>query len=148
MKPRTAWLFVLAALGLRVCAIAGEHDQQAADLLKRLESATEAEERMEIMLKLGQIGPEAREAIPVLVKLLGSQARLGPGFLSDGLEGDRAKWALSNIGSEAVPALLPALKHADPFVRFQAVEALIYMFEDARDAVPHLVELAKTRQSP
>jgi HEAT repeat protein len=54
---------------------------------------------------------------------------------------DAAEDALGRIGAPAVPALMDALRSADPIVRKKAVEVLGRMGEDAAPAVPALTAL-------
>jgi HEAT repeat protein len=66
---------------------------------------------------LGAIGPEARLAVPALVRVVESR------------KGDtrNALWALGRIGADAqpaVPTILPLLDHPDQEVRFLAIDAL------------------------
>lgn len=67
---------------------------------------------------LGRMGPEARPAVPALLKVL----RHGPNDYDtgDGTIGTRSRlaWALGEIGDpEAIPGLIDALKNAEPWER-------------------------------
>jgi len=74
---------------------------------------------------LGNIGPDAREAVPALVTALNDSKR------------DvryEAAWALGNIGPDArdaVPALVTALNDPDAAIRRNAAEALSKIFPKA-----------------
>jgi len=83
---------------------------------------------------LGYIGPEAKAAVPALVKALGDS--------DTGVLYCVAR-ALGKIGPEAkaaVPALVKTLGDSDPIVRVNATWALGEIGPDAKDAVPALVK--------
>src|SRR5262249_35184565 len=94
--------------------------------------------RREVLLTLARIGPEARAAVPVLLKILGDKEHtLRPG----------AAWALAKIGAqEAVPLLVGALSEA-PNTRLHMVApiALAVLAPDnegyVRLALPGLIKL-------
>ncbi|MEO1399913.1 MAG: HEAT repeat domain-containing protein [Cyanobacteria bacterium J06635_1] len=79
---------------------------------------------------LGRIGPEAAEAIPSLVSLMGA---------SEGELRHEVVRALSNIGKPAVPALIKALE--DPAGRILAAIALGNIGPEAEAAIPALQEI-------
>jgi HEAT repeat protein len=58
---------------------------------------------------------------------------------------ETAATALARIGPEAIPALVQALRDADPQVRSQAALALARMGPDASPAVPALMEALSDR---
>ena len=115
---------------------------------------------------LGEIGPDAKDAIPTLIDLLqdrevyvrksaanalgeiGLHAKEAVPALITAL-GDEDSWvrvytaeALGKIGAkEAVPALIGALEDEDNYVRRHATEALGEIGPDAKDAVPALIKL-------
>jgi HEAT repeat protein len=117
---------------------------------------------------LGQVGPEAKEAIPLLVEMMRTRPeamhaysevgnalwRMGepavrplaelvatPGLSKQVLQG--ATQTLGRLGAPAVPALVPLLRHTDPAVRTTACQALTTVGPAARDAVPALGDLLK-----
>ena len=86
-------------------------------------------------LALGRIGPEAKAAVPALVKALGDR--------NAHVRADAAS-ALYFIGpaaKTAVPALIGLLGDTDRYVRHWAVVALGKIGPEARKAVPALVKI-------
>jgi HEAT repeat protein len=117
---------------------------------------------------LGDVGPQASEAVPALAALLEDPrvsvrddiwipavGKMGPGahrvvpLLVDKLrEADHPLYpvhaaavkALGQIGPRAVPALIAALERRHPHVRAGAAEALGQIGPEARRAIPALVD--------
>ena len=87
---------------------------------------------------LGDIGPEAEEAIPVLVEALADEGR---GFGTGSIVAHSACGALMDVGPKAVPALVEALGSDEEMVRRMAMDALIGIGPPAAPAIPALVEL-------
>ena len=84
---------------------------------------------------LGQIGPEAKVAVPILTELLADQDRKVR---------ECAAYALGRIGPDAkpaVPVLMELLKDQDYLVRWNAVRALGSVGPGAKSAIPALVKL-------
>jgi HEAT repeat protein len=82
---------------------------------------------------LGDFGPTAREAIPVLLGLLGQTTSHSREWLAQ---------ALGRIGPpipEAIPVLRAALEEADPDLPFFAAEALTLLGDDYAPIVPFLL---------
>lgn len=126
--------------------------------------------RREASLRLSQAGgPEARDAVPALIKALDDQddqvwfntvtalARIGPDAreavpalmkqltTSNQNRYARQAWlrtsfALGSIGPEALPALREALKSGQPHVRSGAAKAITWIGPDAVEVVPALLE--------
>ncbi|MHC4199431.1 MAG: HEAT repeat domain-containing protein, partial [Planctomycetota bacterium] len=123
---------------------------------------------------LGQIGPDAREAVPALSRVA-AQAdpasysaavyallRIDParvdadeavpdliqdlGRIKSGTF-DAASEALALVGAGAVPSLIEALEQGSGLMRRQACVSLGRMGAEARDAVPALLEEVKTNRS-
>lgn len=83
---------------------------------------------------LGRMGADAKEAVPQLVPLLDSQDASG-----------EAARAIGQIGgTEAVPDLITQLNSENEAVRRQVARALGAIGTEARDAVPNLIEIAKS----
>lgn len=82
---------------------------------------------------LGEIGPEAKEAIPVLIPLLEDGEFMIRRAVAE---------ALAAIGPETreLPALIRALQDEDYWVRTFVAEALETMGADAKEAVPVLIQ--------
>jgi HEAT repeat protein len=89
--------------------------------------------RLNAALALGQIGPEAKLAIPALVAALDDEGRLTR------VEVACALWRI-NKHPAAIPALLKVLKERERGWRRQAAEALGRLGPGAKAAVPALVE--------
>lgn len=93
---------------------------------------------------LGRMGPHAKEAIPVLIDLLS----VGP--QSDYTRADvwlAASRALGQIGKEAVPLLVEALKSRDADVRKGAARALAGIGLDAQVATEPLTKALADRDA-
>ena len=75
------------------------------------------------------MGPAAKEAIPALLAALTEKVRLGNKAIPE---------ALAGIGTEALPAILQAMKSADPYVRSEAIAAIRILGPAAKGAVPAL----------
>ncbi|MBU4502509.1 MAG: HPr family phosphocarrier protein, partial [Nanoarchaeota archaeon] len=91
--------------------------------------------RQAAAVSLGNIGPEAKEAVPYLIEAL-KDVRLAAA----------AAEVLGNIGpeaKEAVPYLIEALKDESLYVRLAAAEALGNIGPEAKEAVPYLIEALK-----
>src|SRR5262249_48539004 len=85
---------------------------------------------------LGEIGPDAGDALPVLTALLhGRDQRVAY----------EASRALAKLGKQALPALAAALKSDDHHVRHDAVEAIGQV--QGRDAILALVDGLKSPQA-
>ena len=94
-------------------------DQQVERLIRELQE-TDSDVRSIAAVTLGEIGPEAEDAVPILIKLLQDQD-------AEGFVRANAATALGKIGegaSKAVPALINALRDQDKYVRKDAAEAL------------------------
>ncbi|MHC4201263.1 MAG: HEAT repeat domain-containing protein [Planctomycetota bacterium] len=96
--------------------------------------------RWQVAVTLGEIGPEAEEAVPALVKaLMREETDMRPGI-------GRRHWyarkaaveALGKIGPVAVPALVEALQHKGSALRHAAAEALAGIGPRAKGAIPGL----------
>lgn len=110
-------------------------------LIKKLKSP-EAEDRLTAAQALGEIGPEAKEAVSTLIEALRDQEKSVR---------QNVVRALGEIGLEAkmaVPALIAALKDQDSFVRLSAAEALGKIGPDAKAAVPALIVALKDQDPP
>jgi len=94
-------------------------EQQVERLIRELQD-TDSDVRSIAAVTLGEIGPEAEDAVPILIKLLQDQD-------AEGFVRANAATALGKIGegaSKAVPALINALRDQDKYVRKDAAEAL------------------------
>jgi RNA polymerase sigma factor (sigma-70 family) len=83
---------------------------------------------------LGQMAPESKAAIPALIKLLAKEDIDQTRGLSGPVIG-----ALSQLGTEAVPALTEALKDMNDKTRASAAGTLARIGSPAKDAVPALI---------
>jgi HEAT repeat protein len=87
---------------------------------------------------IGEMGKEARSALPQLIAALKEQDEQLSGILID---------ALAQMGKDAAPAI-PALvdivrDSGDSWVRARAAQALVPFGRDAKDAVPGLLDMLK-----
>ena len=92
-------------------------DARLQELIQRLKSPHDVR-RINAGLLLGRMGPEAREAVPTLLKLLQNES----------IQNRRlAAWTLGNMGQgavEAIPALLVTVRDSNEGVKQMAREAL------------------------
>lgn len=84
---------------------------------------------------IAAIGPEAQEAIPALVRDLGSRASR---YREQTLL--RTSYALTRIGPAAIPPLIEGLRGNDSMLRAGSARALGGMGEAAKEAIPALIE--------
>ena len=90
----------------------------------------EFQDRDEVITTLGEIGPEAKGAVPVLIGLLNNE------------DDEYAVDALGKIGDHsAIPVLIKKLKSWNWRVQAKAAEALGKIGPDAKDAIPALIEI-------
>lgn len=89
---------------------------------------------------LGDIGPEAKDAIPALLK--GVQSR--DEYLRDSAA--RALWRI-NRHEAAIPALIQRLREAQPIARSYAAKSLGAIGRDAKQAVPALTEALRDQDA-
>ena len=100
-------------------------------LLKQLKSKNE-EKRADAFTALGDLGPKAEAAIPVLAALL------------TGVDEEQrilATLALGKIGKASLPAAVKLLDHEDETTRFYAVWTLALLGKDAQAQVPRLLKM-------
>ena len=88
---------------------------------------------------IAAIGPEAREAIPVLIDGLDSRKGRGQRGFDRNQALFRSAYALTRIGSQAIPPLIQALNGEDSAQRAGAAKALGGMGPAAKEAIPALV---------
>lgn len=122
----------------RAVVLLGHVDPKHPDILPQVrELLKQPVGRKELILLLGQMGPEAAKAVPTLTKLL-ADADLPSRLL--------AIHGLQQIGPaarSAVPALLEQLRAPDGSIRFQAAYALRAIGGDSSRIVPAALEAAK-----
>jgi HEAT repeat protein len=110
--------------------------------LARLAADRDYEYRQFAIESLGEVGPEAKAAVPKLIEILRSRDRMKFRW--------RAAAALGKIGPEArsaVPTLVAALNADRYSVRVEAVLALGRIGPDARAALPRLRALLAEERS-
>lgn len=82
---------------------------------------------------LGILGPEAKQAIPELMRMLTNSTSLA--LVA------RAANALPAFGEEAVPALMAAMTNQQAQIRATAIHVMSYLETNAQHAIPTLVAL-------
>ena len=90
--------------------------------------------RVHAVRALGQIGPDAKVAVPHLIEALKDEDRQVRGF---------AAYALGRIGTAAIPHLIEALKDENENVRSDAASALGRIGPDDERVIPNLIEALK-----
>src|SRR5512133_2428574 len=110
------------------------------DLIKAYEETESVEARSTIEDVFAWVGPDARPALPLLLRAATN---------SNNRVRANALWALGEIHAEpnsCVPALLQGLDDADPWVQTCAAHALGMFGPDASAAVPALARFAQLSQ--
>ena len=114
----------------------------AVPLLATALKDSSADVRIEAADALGDIGPMAKSAIPDLVAALMDRSKssvcaigFGPYTVSDA-----AGLALRNIGPDAVPAIVPFLKHDNKDIRVNAMWVLAGGGKTSQPYIPVLIE--------
>lgn len=137
---RPSCLVLAALVGLSTCwARAAD---TPADNLQELLSSGQLAESLRAVDRLGQRGPRAKAAVPLLSRALGHETAAVRA---------RAARSLGAIGpqaSAAVPALTKALGDQDPQVRAYAAFALGSIGQAAAPAVGKLLELTREAEGP
>jgi len=113
----TMFLFV-RFFGLLACGEEAQ-EQQLERLIRELQDA-DSDVRSNAAMALGEIGPEAKDAVPTLIQLLQNED-------AEGFVRANAALALGQIGKgaeDAVPVLIQALRDQDKYVRRDAAGAL------------------------
>jgi HEAT repeat protein len=80
---------------------------------------------------------------PIEVKKVFAQELVAAFSDENSLRVDRAIKALESVGNEAIPPLKTALLNADPYIKLSALTAIGNMGENAKPALPNVVELIK-----
>jgi TIR domain/HEAT repeats len=99
-------------------------------------------EWLHALQQLRTYGPDAAEALPILIKILKGDPNVPDVELRSS-----AAAALQAIGRAAVPALTEALKDQAPYARSHAALALAGIGPAAADAVPALTEALKDQDA-
>jgi HEAT repeat protein len=98
---------------------------------------------------IAAIGPDAQEAIPVLIDRLDGRKGRGRGRERDLRQGVmRTAYALSRIGAPAVPPLIEALGQNDTTLKIGAARALGGLGSAAKEAIPALIKNLGDNQDP
>ena len=137
-----SWILLVCLLCLQVYADE-TREQQVERLIRELQDS-DSDIRSIAAVTLGEIGAEAKDAVPALIQVLQDQD-------TEGFVRANAARALGEIGSGAVDAI-PALKQAlqDREVRGDAARALGKIsiptaIEEAKNTVPALIRTLKNQ---
>jgi WD40 repeat protein/HEAT repeat protein len=113
---------------------------EPADLVRKLQDP--AADKVETMREIGRYGPEAKEAVPILVKLLSDA---NSSVKQTALE---TLMKVGTVSREHVEQLIPLLKDAAfPEGRQFAVNALASLGADARPALAEVAALLKDKDA-
>jgi len=93
-----------------------------------------------VMAAIAAMGPEANEAIPVLLERIDGRKGVGRRERDISFGVPRTAYVLSRLGPAAIPPLINALGEKDLGLRLAAAEALGSMGPAAHDAIPALVK--------
>jgi HEAT repeat protein len=130
-----AVLLGIVMSGVHGVVAADGQPAQVSQLIEQLENP-EAAQRVQAVRSLGEIGPEARSAIPRLMTLLNDQTSAESIYVT---VGDSAVDTLVEIGSEAVFELTNAVKEDDSETARAAAVALERIGPKAWPALPALI---------
>jgi len=111
----------------RHCLVLSGEAKEAVPALVELLGDEDSQLRGHARSGLGGIGPEAKAALPALLKAL--------------RKGENTAWAIGKIGSDGktvIPALVGALTHKDERLRSEAAYALGRLGAEANSAAPAL----------
>ncbi len=136
-----------AAAAFALTEVTGKVDEQALQLLVEIASHPERDldAAEEAVSYLGELGAQARPALPMLRKLCLNH--FDDEESPDGLVPSRAILAVAKIdGIDSLPLLIKALRSQDAFDREAAAQAIATFGPAAKSAVPHLMEAAKDEQ--
>ncbi len=100
-------------------------------LIKLVRETDDEQVRVRAVMALGYIGPEAKDAVPLLLELAGPM---------EGVTWFPSIHALGLIGRPAVPALVETLTDPESPSREHAADALGEMGPVAKDAIPSLLQ--------
>jgi len=112
-----------------------EREEHAKRILADLRSDS-AKVRREAIKGAGDLGQNGKEAAPLLVAIL-----------ADKEDRQAASNALVRIGKPAVPDLIKGLNNKNQFVRLSSAHSLGRIGSDAREAIPMLMERARSDTS-
>lgn len=119
--------------------VLGPEGRAAVPALMKLYGSVSPECRPCIAATLGGIGPDAKRAVPLLIRGLAET-----NTFHGEVEAPEAANALGKIHSEpqlAVPALIKCLGNQNPIMRWEAAGALGNFGAEAKSAVPALLKL-------
>lgn len=151
-------------------AAIGAGADKAIEQLVNAAKSTDPALRWHAISALGDVGPAAKSAAPVLIACLSDQdtqvklsaerslVKIGKGAvptLVESLKNESLHSAVASIIGEigpdakaAVPALAGMLRSKDPEIRREAILALASIGPEASQTVPELIKLASDKTSP
>jgi HEAT repeat protein len=115
--------------------------QAVPDLLGYLAPGGPAEGALAAMEVLGQIGPDARPAVPALVARLADASPLMRGAARQALDKIDSLWGRSDGARQAIPRLTALLGDPDADLRIVAADALGQVGPRGAPATPALIRL-------
>jgi HEAT repeat protein len=120
------------AVAMRAADRLSDAGVAAVPILMEALADTARQTRVVAAYGLGEVGPEARNSVPILVRYLSS---------ADDSVANMADWAITQIQPKAGPyvALLRGLRFGDPFERADAARLLSHYGEGAIEAMPLLL---------
>ncbi|HVV99655.1 MAG TPA: HEAT repeat domain-containing protein [Planctomycetaceae bacterium] len=135
-------IFALTVMLWHSAAGIADERPSCADLIAKLSDRSPSA-RGEAASQLGELGPEAKSAVPRLIELLNDETRYTFAFpMGDLRVASAASDALANIGAESVEHLGNALEKSSAVVRKYAVRSLQKIGTDASTALPQLMRTA------
>lgn len=123
-------------------------DDRTVPLLLEALGDSEPKIRAAAVQGLGRLGPKAKTAVPVLLKLLEDDALEKAASETDRGSSDVVVETLARIGTDAVPGLAGILQEDTnkPIVRWKAARAFTRLGRKARTALPVLKAASKDRR--
>jgi HEAT repeat protein len=122
------------------------HVNEAIPELTAMVRQSRGRARFAAITALGHFRALAKDAVPAIAEVLTEESEVPPEHGWVGFHSNTC-WALRQIGKDSVaalPILIKALDHRDPYLRQGAALVLIEIGAEGRDAVPALTKHAAT----
>jgi HEAT repeat protein len=133
------------AAGFALLKITGKKEPYLGELVEALRKGKAADVRVHIIEMLGELGADARPALPALLAILKEKPKEGgPPFGAGDLRNQAAE-LLGSFGpdaKDAVPDLIDLIEHSYYAAKITAANTLGAIGPDARAAIPALEKMS------